>query len=390
MTLPAHSKLGASQAHRWMACPASVAAADGLQPSASSYAAEGTVAHTIAAKCLEDGSNPHDWIGKLVEQEGHSIIVTEDMTSAVEVYVDLVRQEALVAHLPYSTLPDCVLIEHRFHLKDIHPDLFGTADCVIFFPGESLLRVYDYKHGAGVAVEVEDNPQLKYYALGALFSSEHPIKTVEMVVVQPRCDHPAGPVRRARIDALDLIDWSADLLDAVRRTEDENAQFHAGSHCRWCPAAGVCSELAAHAQSLARTEFSNALSYDPQVLSKTLESFPVLEAWINQVREFAYGEALHGRTPPGFKLVEKRPRRKWASENEAELFLQDELGLGSGLIHEPPRLKSPAQMEKMLGRDAKELLEAFIVKESSGHALVPESDPRAAVRADPASDFAAA
>ena len=41
----AHSRLGASKAARWMACPGSVAACEGLPDSSSAYADEGTAAH---------------------------------------------------------------------------------------------------------------------------------------------------------------------------------------------------------------------------------------------------------------------------------------------------------------------------------------------------------
>ena len=46
-----HAKLSASGAHRWMACPGSVAAEDGLPDKSSSFAEEGTIAHDVMEKC---------------------------------------------------------------------------------------------------------------------------------------------------------------------------------------------------------------------------------------------------------------------------------------------------------------------------------------------------
>ena len=55
MTLPAHSRLGASTSERWFNCPASVRLSDGIPSRESPYAAEGTLAHEHGAHRLEKG-----------------------------------------------------------------------------------------------------------------------------------------------------------------------------------------------------------------------------------------------------------------------------------------------------------------------------------------------
>jgi len=241
VTLPAHSKLGASAAHQWMACPGSVRLSEGLPDFVSKYAEEGTAAHELAAMLLDGDQDTSD-----------GYCADAGMAEAVQLYLDTVRGDA------GDTAP-LRLVEHKFHLKELHPDLFGTADCVQVWPRQKLMRVYDYKHGAGVAVGVKDNVQLKYYALGALLLYKKPIKEVELVIVQPRCPHPDGPVRRHRFAAFELMDFEAELVAAVKRTEDPNAPLVEGEHCHWCKAgrAKVCPLKREAQQEKARREFAD-------------------------------------------------------------------------------------------------------------------------------------
>src|SRR3990167_8844327 len=125
MSLPPHSKLGASSMYRWEKCPGSVRLSAGLQPATSVYAAEGTVAHIIAAECLLADKSPSQFLGYTFDREGHKILVTDDMLDAVRVYLMTVRGD----YAEFPERPEC-WVEHKFHLKDIHPDLFGTADRV--------------------------------------------------------------------------------------------------------------------------------------------------------------------------------------------------------------------------------------------------------------------
>ena len=69
----------------------------------------------------------------------------------------------------------------------------------------SDLYVTDYKHGKGVPVSAENNPQLMLYGLGALMEYEtvYDIKTVRLAIVQPR----AGGVNEYSITRDALIDW---------------------------------------------------------------------------------------------------------------------------------------------------------------------------------------
>lgn len=351
-----HSKIGASSFHRWKMCPGSVSLSESVPPQpSSSYALEGTKAHEVAAYYLEHLSWPKD--------------VDHEMLEAVSIYTTTVLSDA--------GLQNDYKVEVGFSLDSVHPGLFGTADCVMYDEANKLVRVYDYKHGKGISVDVEDNDQLKYYALGALLAGIHGVEIVELVIVQPRCPHPDGAVRRWRFDSLELIDFAAELAEYAKRTEVSNGKLNEGEWCRFCPAAGICPAINRRALAVAKSEFtSTAISYDKEKLSETLKWLPMLKSFIESVNEFAYNEAIAGRTPPGFKLVGKRATRKWVNPVETTTALSTRFM--DSIVREcftEPELKSVAQVEKLLGKNKDKIVDLYIA-ESSGTTLVEMSDPR--------------
>ena len=377
--------------YRWSSCPGSVREAAKAPPSVSSkYASEGTDAHAFGAMLLTLKHNPGKYINDTINYDGRRVTVDKEMASAIQIYVDHV----------WLNRPDHIVvqIETKFDLSAVHPGLFGTADAVIWDDKAKLLEVVDLKYGAGIAVEVTDNPQLHYYALGALLASGYKARTVRMTIVQPRCDHSQGPVRSQDIDAIDLLDFKTDLKKYAVATEDPNAPLAPGYWCRFCPASGICPELKRQAQKAAKIDFQPAnveerkaagqLPYDPVLLKQALDSREVVKAWLKAVDEFAYAELEAGRPIPGYKLVEKRASRKYRNgEGEVIEALQSDPMVEVEIedCFEPRSLLSPAQLEKKVGKD---FVARFTVKESSGHALVPESDKRPAVtRATAQDDF---
>lgn len=370
----AHSRLGASSMYRWSRCPGSVRLSQGIPKTTSSYAEEGTRAHEIAARWLTTHEPPENYCAD------------EEMLDAITIYYQAIAED-IVAHGGEVER----FIENKFDLEEVYPGCFGTDDCALYFRRHKKLIVYDLKYGQGIAVEVQEggkaNPQLQYYGLGALISTGYPCEVVELVIVQPRCPHPDGPVRRTTLSAMEILDFCADLIDYAKATEVPDAPLVPGDHCRFCPAAGVCPALHGKAQLVAKEQFSPALSYDPLKLATALSQIPMAEAWIKNVREFAYQEAMHGRVPPGYKLVPKRATRKWQEHVTAEM-LSEAVQLSEDFLVDVS-LKSPAQVEKNLTKAGKELVAPLIAAVSSGMSLVPETDRREALRKDAKSEFSA-
>lgn len=361
--------------YRWSVCPGSVNHLKKSIKKSSSYAEEGTDAHALAAYCLVNNKDPLKLIGHTVRHDDRTVEVDDDMASAVSTYVEHIWTNRKAGDTSY--------IEHRFDLSKVYPGCFGTADHVVWREAESLLIVRDYKHGAGIFVSPVKNPQLMYYGLGALISIGKTAKRVRLEIIQPRCASEKGAVRAWEIDALDLYDFSVDLQEYAKKTEDKNAPLVPGDHCRFCDA-NSCPAVKSKTQALAKLEFSPVLAYDPEELSSALDAIPVLEAWIKSTREFAYNEAEEGRPPPRYKIVAKRATRKWRDEEEAAAHAV-RLTDHEVDIYER-KLKSPAQMEKLVGKGK---MDAFITAVSSGHVLVPEDDPRPRVKLTAKEEFTA-
>ena len=370
---PAHSPIGASSMYRWSHCPGSRRLVARCPQTSSEYAEEGTRAHAVAAALLTRTSYL-----ETLDEEGRAAVWTYVSAIQSELEADPTAQ---------------IWVEHRFDISDLYPELFGTADCVIYSPTTKTLKVFDYKHGAGVPVEIledgEPNPQLLYYALGAVRTLPISCKTIEIVIAQPRCPHPDGPIRRHNITVSDLLDFEEALVEFARSTDLPDAPLNPGKWCRFCPASGICPSLQTKALALAQKEFTPQLSYDPDDLSRTLEWLPVFEAWIKSVREFAYAEAQHGRVPPGWKLVAKRANRKWASNVTEDDIIRNTILAGKRRDDAlEVSVKSPAQIEKLVGKEKFEQgFSTLIVQESSGTTLAPSSDKRPPALIDVSNEF---
>lgn len=381
--MAAHSKLGASSAARWFACPASVRASEGIEDRPSEYAEEGTAAHELAAMCLSGNMLPHHNLGITL----NNFEVTEEMADAVQVYFDTVEQDRQEG--------DELQVEQRFDLSHIYPGCFGTNDALIYRESEGLLIVYDYKHGRGVPVSAKDNKQLLYYALGAVTGKHNrKVKTVELVIVQPRCASRSEPVDRWRIDALGLLDFATDLREAAERTNAVAPAYVPGDHCKFCRAAPTCQARKDAALAVAAAEFaddgamtlSDPKSLTPEAMAAALRQADQLEDWIKAVRDYAHHEAEAGRVATGFKLVPTRPTRKWKNDEDAKKWLVD-YGLDDMDIYAEPKLRTPAQIEKVLGKASKNDIVELWESVSKGTVLVPLDDKRAPVKPEAAGEF---
>jgi hypothetical protein len=368
-----HSVLGASSAHRWLACPGSIRLSEGIPKTSSTYADEGTAAHRIAEDCLRSGMDAAKYLGGLIPVNGANYEVTREMVDAVQLYLDLVREDLCAA--PGST----IFVEHKFRLNWLYDGLFGTNDTMICEPF-GVLKVYDFKYGAGVPVEADHNPQMMYYALGAAKGDAY--EEVELVIVQPRAPHVEGPVRRFRMSIEELTAWGKDvLLPGAKATEDENAPLNAGEHCRFCPALAVCPAQKALAVSVAKEVFADKPASPPSPdqltnaeLKKILDVSDLIEAWLGACRAYVQNLLETGRAKSvdiGYKIVAGKASRSWKDEKAAESWL-------SMLLDDEAytkKLLSPAQAEKLLKGDAKAAVKE-LVEEKRGNTLVPLSDKR--------------
>jgi hypothetical protein len=383
--MAAHSKLGASSSHRWMECPGSVRLSADAPNTSSAFAMEGNAAHDLAEMCLKEQLSAFDYIGASIKIEDSEFIVNEEMIEAVDTYLEAIEKDREPG--------DELYVEHRFDLSKIYPGMFGTADCVLLQPKSRTLRVYDFKYGAGIAVEVERNPQAMYYGVGAALAFKG-FENIELVIVQPRAIHKEGPVRRWKTDVMELMDFIGELQIAAQKTEDPSAILKAGEHCKFCPAKGFCPELRKTAEKNAMVEFTPAGTntppapnfLTPEQVNQILRDADVVENWIAAVREYAHSTLANGGSIPTWKLVAKRANKVWSDELDAAMLLSD-LGVPEDRIYKK-KIISPSAAEKLLPKATKKQIEPLVQKGvSSGTTLAREEDPRPAVVASAESEF---
>ena len=404
-----HARLGASSSKRWMNCPGSVQLSEGMPDNTSIYALEGTAAHelgerVIASQLKLQGGTPFDYVGETIEVEGDDdeitlILVTEEMATAVEVLVKHAwdRFEELLELDPDAE----IFLERTFDLSPLNPPepMFGTADITIWCPNLNHLEVIDYKHGQGVVVEVEENSQVMMYGLGATVAQGTVPATIRVTIVQPRVDHPDGPVRSYDFDRERLISFKHELFEAAERTHDPEAPLAVGDWCKFCRSKAVCPAQKDHAVALATVEFdvipeedlaeqlpNPGLLTDMEVANIVARAGIVMD-WLREVESHALTTMQQGGTIPGYKLVEGRTNRRWINDEVAEKYLQRQ-GLKKD---ERNTLKviSPAQAEKKMKARGKNpaRLERLWEKPQGQAKLAPVSDKRPELQPSADADF---
>lgn len=396
--MASHAILAASTSKRWMNCPGSIRLGkDAPRRPSSMYALMGTAAHEVLENCLNGERSLEEWTGR-------TVTVTDDFGKKFKFEVDGNMADALEVALEFfdkkrAEFPGADFhAERRVKLEWIQKGMFGTCDATL--DAEDLwgfLGIYDYKHGSGVVVEVEDNSQALYYALGACGKNGwQKYDEIEIGIVQPRAPHADGPIRTQKVDPAYMGEFAKELASAAKAATAPNAPLKAGDWCKFCPAAATCPEIRAEAQRTAGADFDDWPGEDEVLevpnefedLARALAWVPIVETWAKSVSARALQEALQGNKIPGKKAVRKRARSRVWIEPEADIARKlAAAGIEEGIWTEPS-LRTPPQIEK-LGKAAKKAVAGLAhMPEGVGYSLVNENDKRDEVKSAAAEDFA--
>lgn len=370
----AHALLSASGASRWIACNRSARLEEDFQEGASSYAAEGTLAHEFAelmlrkARGLVTLGEYRKASNKLKKNE----LYTEDMQDHARKYVDYVLQQFNVA-VKKSGLAT-LLIEEKVSLEEYIAEGFGTCDANIIADG--VLEIVDLKYGKGVRVDAVKNSQLRLYALGALAKYElaYDIESVKYTIVQPRLDH----ISSETLTSDELIDWGAKVVRpaAIQAYAGEGSHV-SGDHCRWCKAAPRCKVLAEASMAAAQHDFCEPGLLNDEELVKVYEAKDNLVSWANGIAKYLLDEALKGKKWNGYKLVEGKSNRAWKDLAKAEVVMFDTYE-EKQLYNK--KIKGFGDLEKLMTKPGFEtLVGEFVHKPAGKPTLVTEADKRPAL-----------
>jgi hypothetical protein len=358
-----HSSIvGGSTAKRVIACPGSVALVATMPPRPSSkYADTGTLLHNAVSEIMEGRLTPEGALG----------LQYEDIT----LDENLMENKLLPALAALDEIDPDKKMEYACEtvvgFGDVLPNVFGSADLLGRIG--STAYVIDYKFGDGVAVDVEENAQLLFYAAAAMRTKEvqwvfEGADKIECVIIQP------PHIKRWQTTPRRVQLFEHELIRAVKRAQQPDAEFNSGDHCRWCAAKAVCPVLTGAADRQLRTAVQ-ALNVNE--IGEALNKADLLEKWIADVRALAHQMMDEGVTVPGYKLVPKRATRQWTDEATA-LDAMKKLGVKENELTETSVL-SPAKAEKVLKKYKLALPTECVVSVSTGNTIAPLDDPRPAV-----------
>jgi len=360
-----HAVLSASSSERWLHCPPSARLCESYEDKGSDYAAEGTDAHELCEYKLRKA------LGMEAQDPTENLTwFNEEMSDCANGYAAYVLEQVEAAK---QTCADpVVLIEQRVDFSRWVESGYGTADCIIIADG--TLQIIDYKHGLGVLVSAEENPQMQCYALGALdlFDDIYDIDSVRMTIYQPRRDN----VSTYEISKDELYRWADEVL---KPTADlafaGDGNFLCGEWCGFCKAKHDCRARADANMELARYDFKLPPLLTDEEVEEIISRVDDLVAWATDIKEYALQQAISGKEWNGWKLVEGRSNRKYTNETAVAGAVTD-----AGFDPYERKVLGVTAMQKLLGKSRFEkLLAEYIEKPQGKPTLVPESDKRPAM-----------
>lgn len=360
-----HSDHSASGSHRWLECAASVSFTRDLPKKDSVWSFGGTVAHELLRCSLETGvCATKIRVNKYTTDRKILDLIDDGMRERVKSCVDYVKKIA-------DEFGGEIIFETKVHLDWIHKGMSGTLDVGVVVPYGDV-HVIDFKDGAGVEVESSDNSQMIFYGLGLVGKPDDwDFGNLHTHVFQPRRNN----ISVSTLTKSELLVWVQKFRDGVARTLVAKPKFNPGDHCRFCEGKSTCTAMRGVVEKSAQMDFAepSALPVPIKKLSNVqiasiLERADLIIDWVNSVKAQAYHRLEQNEKIPGFKLVNARGQRQWSNQKQLErVFKSDEK------MWHPPEFKSPAQMEKLMG---KKWVDKRVTYKPGKPKLVSENDSR--------------
>lgn len=384
-----HALLSASSANRWLICTASPRFEAQFPEKTTEYAEEGRLAHALCElkvlKKFTTSIKPSAYKTRLNKLKKEPLY-SDEMDRTSDIYIEHLTEKAM----EYDS-PPFVNAEVKVSFEEYVPNGFGTCDCIMI--GGDMLDITDYKHGKGVPVSAEGNPQMRLYALGALKQFEPfyggMIKRVRMTIVQPRIQlEPSSET----ITVDELKAWGETIKPIAQIAYSGFGEFKPGEHCRFCRGKAQCRVradantaledfkdcLLPTAKSIQREETdaprSSMLTNDE--IGELLVRGQSLVQWYKDLEDYALNALLNGEEIAGWKAVAGRSNRTF-TDQDAALAAVIAAGYDESLVYER-KPKSLTGIEELMGKkEFAEKIGQFVVKPIGKPTLAPMSDKRA-------------
>lgn len=384
-----HSSLSPSKAAMWLNCARSVAANAGEEDLGDpAFRRLGTAMHEFRETALLRGVDAFDLVGETVFVDGEEFELDDEQAFALQGGIDRIRG-----------FGGQLFTEQRVDLSPwLGEGQSGTMDTGIVLP--DLIVVNDYKNGFSV-VPVESNEQLMLYALGFWNSiARHLTSATKFLLMIDQPNAFGGGIKEWEVSLEELLKFGERARVAAMRTADPYATGSPSpSACRWCRAKAKCGDIAQYILNLfglTMSDFDDDLigcgpelpKYDdltPEQRVALINHGSMIKQWLEAISYRTLQDALRGEPTPGKKAVYGKPgNRKFRDESVAKTTV---LEFFDPEVVFTTKLKSPAQLEKAVGKKAFQNLEGLVSRADPKPVLVDANDPREAIPPENVSDM---
>lgn len=370
--MSAHAIIAPSSLARTVQCPGSVVLSQKYAEAEGEHAIEGTAGHWVAyhyaLTSMGLGAGLRPALGDAIHG---GLKVDKEMIAGAEMYAEALEgfegtAETLVA------------------IPRVHAECSGTPDFWQYSEKTKTLRVADYKYGRRY-VDVFENYQLIAYACGIideLVASGRAVEfeiVVELMIVQPRCFHPDGPVRTWKTSATNLRPLINLAHTAAHLALGANPKTVSGPECLYCPARGDCKT--AHVATTAILEYAHRAETMAQTGSEMglrllliNEALEMLKAVGSGLEEQIMSTLKGGKTVPYFKVGYSNPRETWNKPVAEVKMLGDMIGLK---LTEETFAMTPKQAIKT-GKIDRAVINLYSVTPNGAAKLVPDDSLKTA------------
>lgn len=193
----------------------------------------------------------------------------------------------------------------------------------------------------------ETNTQMICYAAGVC--REFEVEEVEVHLFMPH----VNAWSTATFKRQWLMTSARLICGRIAQNELNKFAFSGGDHCEYCKAMSICPVYLHAALSEKDASKESALNHPVNLTPKLLETAEMLSDWSGALKKYAFTLLAAGKKIPGWGLIQGEGHRKWIDVGKAgkELTkIAEEKKKDTESLYDPRSLKSPSEIEKVLGK----------------------------------------
>ena len=232
----------------------------------------------------------------------------------------------------------------KLHVEEKFRATIAGVDCVAksdaFFVGKKYLRKFDLKSGNFDYAE-SAGMQMDFASQLYLYINDFPDRTLyDTVTVQPAYYNEA---RRVIISEVARFHrgWFEEFISGLAKRQKE---LNPGSHCKFCGAILTCPKVKKLTEEFFEMSKANKETLE---FKRIYEMKDAVVAFLDALDGYLKNELESGKQIPGLFLDETSGHRRWIDAGEVE----EKLSFLGDKRYKPRELKTPAQMEKLAGRE---------------------------------------